>query len=298
MNYMLQLPQMHINSMAQQIAALNEEIAGVIAVKQQPNDLLDQRDRLLDQLASVTGATSSVQDNGEVIVSIGGHALVVGGNTFELETTTDPTTHMATISWEDGRAFNVSSGELAGLIQVRDTEIPNMMTSLDNFASTLITEVNAVHQSGYGLNNDHLLDFFSGTDALSIGVSSDVSDIDSIATAAAIDTPGDGSIASQIAALQHELLIGGTSQTLNQYYSDFTATLGFDITNAGNSLESRQLVLDSLTQQRESLTGVNLDEEAANLVKAQRAYQATARLVNVMDEMLDRVINGMGLVGR
>jgi flagellar hook-associated protein 1 FlgK len=288
-----------INTIAQQIGALNAEIAHIQATNQQPNDLLDTRDQLLDQLANLAGAVSSVQDNGEVLVSIGGHALVVGDRTFSLETTPDPgNNNLAAITWEDGQALKITTGELAGRLEIRDTQIAGLQTKLNDFSASLINQVNALHQTGYGLNNDTGLDFFSGTDALSIGISSDISDLHSIASAAGPDSPGDGSIANQISGLQNDLLMSGGSQTLNQFYTDMVSSVGFDIVNANTKLNSRQLVLDSLNQQRESLAGVNLDEEAANLVKAQRAYQASARLVTVMDEMLDRVINGMGVVGR
>ncbi len=288
-----------INIIAEQIAGLNAEISHVLSIDDQPNDLLDERDRLLDRLSELTGASSNLQENGEVLVSIGGHALVVGKNTFTLETAADPSNdNLTAITWADGKSFTPPNGELVGLLAIRDTEIPNIMTALDEFASTLVSEVNAIHQTGYGINNDTTLDFFSGTDALSIGLSSDIDDLESIATAAAADTPGDGSIASQIAALQQDLIINSDSQTLNQYYTDQVASLGLKITDAASKTENRQLVLNSLTYQRESVSGVSLDEEAANLIKSQRAYQASARLVTVLDEMLDRIINGMGIVGR
>lgn len=288
-----------INLIAEQIASLNAEISQVLSIDEQPNDLLDERDRLLDRLSELAGAASNLQENGEVLVSIRGHALVIGNDTFALNAAPDPgNNNLVSITWADGKSFDPGSGELAGLLAIRDTEVPNLMAALDDFASTLVTEVNAIHQNGYGINNASSLDFFSGSDALSIMVSSDVDDIRNIATAAAADSPGDGSFANQIASLQDALLMSSGTQTLNKSYTNLVATLGLDITDSASKMDNRQLVLGSLEAQRESVSGVSLDEEAANLIKSQRAYQASARLVTVIDEMLDRIINGMGVVGR
>jgi flagellar hook-associated protein 1 FlgK len=85
--------------------------------------------------------------------------------------------------------------------------------------------------------------------------------------------------------------------TLHAAYNNRITKLGLDIKAADKNSSSRQLVLDTLEQQRQSISGVSLDEEAANLARYQRTYQAAARLMTAMDEMLDRVINGMGRVG-
>jgi flagellar hook-associated protein 1 FlgK len=287
-----------INTIAASVASLNVEIAHVYAMQDQPNDLLDERDQLLDRLAELTGAVSSLQENGEVLVSIGGHALVVGKGVFTLETVADPTNDgLKQIQWSDGKSWNASTGELVGLITARDQNVKEALEGLDDLASTLIQRVNELHRTGYGLNNETMLDFFDGTDALSIRLSSDIDDLSSIAAAVNPDSPGDNQLALQIAAVASEKLMAGNTTTLNQFYTGHIASMGLSVLSAERNANDRSIVADALQQQRESVYGVNLDEEAANLIKYQRVYEAAARLMTTLDDMLDRVINGMGRVG-
>lgn len=286
-----------INQTAERIARLNGEISTALAVGDQPNNYFDERDRLLDQLSELSGAVATTEENGQVLVSLYGHALVIGDHTFKLESYTDAN-QLTQVRWADGSGLRVSAGKLAGLFEVRDVIIPDLKADLDVLAGTLIAQVNAAHQTGYGLNHATGQPFFAGTDALSISLDPAIDNLSTIAAAAAADAPGDNTVAAQIAHLQHELLMSSGTETFNQYQANKVASLGQMIQQADSSAANRRLVADTLAMQRESETGVNLDEEAANLVKAQRAYQAAARLVNVMDEMIDRIINGMGIVGR
>lgn len=288
-----------VNTIAEQIAALNAQIVNVKASGLQPNDLLDERDRLLDRLAELTGAVSSIQNDGQVIVSIGGHALVVGHTSFSLTTSPDPTNNnLAKITWSDGKDFTPPQGELAALLDVRDVQILNQLNGLNTLTSTLITQVNSIHQNGYDLDNNTGNLFFVGTDAISIRISISSDELNRIATSANPDTPGDGSIAAQLAALQYQPLLGpNNSLTLNEFYTNQIGALGISTQNALSNAEAHRLVADNLDYQRESVSGVNLDEEAANLLKTQYAYNAAARLMTVLDEMVDRIINGMGRVG-
>ena len=293
-----------INQLASQVARLNVEITHIQSSGANPNDLLDKRDLLLDRLAEIAGATASQQENGEVLVSIGQHALVIGAKTFTLTTTPDPAnSNLAQIIWsEDGMSFSAPRGELTGLLDARDRVIPAQMESLNQVAFTLAQRINQLHRAGYGLNNATNLDFFepfTTTDyALEIKVSANLDNLNNIAASTTTDAPGNGNQAGVIAAVRDELILAGGTVSINQYYVGKIGELGLEIDGAKTRARDRGLVAKSLETMRESQTGVSLDEEAANLIKSQRAYQAAARMMTAMDEMLDRVINGMGIVGR
>lgn len=307
-----------INDLTGQVARLNGEIANVKAAGGQPNDQLDERDRVLDRLAELGGAVSSIQKNGEVLVSLGGHALVIGSKIFSLASGPDPANGgLSTITWaEDGRAFKPSRGEIAGLLEARDTAIPRQLAGLNQLAYELATRVNAIHQTGSGLNGSTLGspagydgNFFgsfstSGYDpkvpyALELKVDQDILDDPANIAAAALGRfPGDGSKAVEIAELHYKTVMGGGTTTLNGYYTGQISQLGLEVKGAQARAKDRKLVADSLAGLAESVGGVSLDEEAANLVKSQRAYQAATRVLTAVDEMIDRIINGMGLVGR
>jgi flagellar hook-associated protein 1 FlgK len=301
-----------INTLATQVSRLNVEITNVLAAGGQPNDHLDERDRLLDRLAEIGGAVSSQQENGEVLVSLEGHALVVGSKTFQLSTVADPgNDNLLKISWAgDGLPFNPKRGELAGLLEARDDILRDQqLGGLNNLAFALADQVNTLHRTGYSLNgktadtppgyDGNFFEAFStqGNYALEIQVDQDIlADSANIAAAAANAAPGDGRRATDIFNLQYQIVLNNS--TLNGYYTGKIGELGLKIQGATTNARDRKVVSDSLASMAESVGGVSLDEEAANLVKAQRVYQAAARLMTAMDEMLDKVINGMGVVGR
>jgi flagellar hook-associated protein 1 FlgK len=297
-----------INSLAKSIASLNAEISRVMGVNQQPNDLLDQRDLALDRLAELTGAVSSIQANGEVIVSIGGHVLVTGHDSLSIKAEPDPNpanSGVDRIVWEkDSSEFNTNGGELEGILKVRDEYIPHQLTILNNMAKNLVTEVNKIHSQGYCLDGSKGGDFFDpdGVTALEIGLS-DSLEPSKIAAAGAPDVVGEVEVgnsenAELMVALRHQKIAGLNDQTFNEYCNGMMSDLATTVKQAKDNNLQHTIVLQALNEQRESVSGVVLDEEAANLAKSQKAYQAAARVMNAYDELLDLVINQMGLVGR
>ena len=288
-----------INALGSQVAQLNGEISRVLSLGEQPNDLLDKRDLLLDRLSEVSGATASVQKNGEAIVSIGGHILVTGHDALQIQAAPDASNaNLMSISWKDGQAFKAPSGELKGLLTARDITIPTQQKALDSMALTLKKEVNDLHLTGFGLDGTTGHNFFDSTSTGALNLKVDpLLNSNNLAAASAGAEAANTEIAEKIAALQSKALMGGT-ETLNQFYNRQVTQVGLDVKQSKQSLSYFGSVTKALSDQRESVVGVSLDEEAANLAKAQKAYQAAARVMTVFDDLLDRIINGMGLAGR
>ncbi len=286
-----------VNSLASEVARLNENISRVISVGEQPNDLMDRRDLALDRLAELTGAVSSEQKNGEVMVSVGGHVLVVGHDTFKLKTQANAIdTSVDDVYWSDNQKLDPPSGELKGILEVRDHVLVDQLTGLNTFAAGLINQVNTIHSSGYGVNNATGINFFSGTNASDIAVNSTL-DAASVATSSAANQVGNNNIALQIAGLKTVKGMNAGTATLNEFYNSQIAGLGVTTKRASDNSYQHGLVVKALGDQRESVVGVSLDEEAANMAKAQKAYQAAARVLTAYDDLLDLVINRMGRVG-
>jgi len=287
-----------INSLAGQVGLLNGEIARVLSVGEQPNDLMDKRDLALDRLAELTGAVSNEKKNGEMLVSVGGHVLVMGQDSFKLETRINPAdTSVKDVYWQDNQKLTPPSGELKGTLEVRDKVLTGQLSGLNTMAAGLISQVNAIHSAGFGLNNATGLNFFSGTDAASIAVNPAL-DAASIATSSATGQAGNNTIALQIAGLKSVKGMSTGTATLNEFYNSQITDLAVTTQRASNNAYQHGLVSKALGDQRESVVGVSLDEEAANMAKAQKAYQAAARILTAYDELLSLVINQMGLVGR
>jgi flagellar hook-associated protein 1 FlgK len=301
-----------INQTAQHIANLNEEIAQVLGQGNRPNDLLDQRDRLIERLAEIGGAVSYEGPDGQVSVSIGGHALVVAGSTFTLYFHNTPGEKASDrLSWSAVPPATPPppfpdpapvGGKLAGLIGVYDQDIQDQLDGLDSLAAALRDKVNTAHKEGYTADGvTHGLDLFVGTAAAAMAMNPAITGaaqpLDLIAASSVSGAVGDGSNARKIAEFQAEAFLAGGRTASETYLAQITG-LGGSIKLAKGNGEAQELVSATLRQQRESASGVSLDEEAANLAKYQRTYQALARLMTSLDEMMDQVINGMGRAGR
>jgi flagellar hook-associated protein 1 FlgK len=213
------------------------------------------------------------------------------------------------VRWTDGQPFvsgstgmaGLSNGELAGLFDARDRVIPAQLLGLNETAGSIANVVNTLHAGGFGLSGTTGLNFFNVNPpeyALSISVNiTNLSDIAAASGSAA--APGDGTNAVSLANLQYSQYTwsNGDVSTINQYYTSLVGELGLEGQHATMAAADRKLVAESLDNQRKEESGVSLDEEAAKLMQSQRSYQAATRLINAIDDMIDRIINGMGRVG-
>lgn len=290
-----------INAAATEIASLNFQIKQVELSGDKANDLRDRRDLLLDQLSGIAQVSYSEQGDHTVTVYLGNHELVTGNTARAVQAVPDAANPgMTALQFAlDGAPVTTTTGELRGILDARDTALPGIIGKLNQLASGLIRSVNAVHQTGYGLDNSTGLDFFTGTDASDIAINAALAaSPDKIAAAGAASSPGDGSHALLIADLQKANTMAAGTQTFDQYYANMVSVLGADVNRAKGMADSGQMLVDHLDNMRQSVQGVNIDEEVTNLNSAQHAYEAAARVITSIDEMLDTLINRTGITGR
>jgi flagellar hook-associated protein 1 len=290
-----------INAIAGQIASLNGEISRVLVTGDQPNDLMDQRDLLFDKLSALVPASFEPQRDGSVKVTIGGADLVSGVEARALTGVSTPTGVVP--SWSDtGASLSLGTGKLGQLVQLRDTDLPAYRARLDTLAAGIAAAVNGLHQSGRDQDGNPGLAVFVASDggaitAATISLNSALAGKPRLlAVAAAAGTPGDGSIAAKISDLQAGTVVDG--QKPNDFYASLVGEIGADTAHAITMAKNQDLVRDHLASRRESISGVSLDEEATEMIKYQHMYQAAARVITTMDQMLDTIINSMGVVGR
>lgn len=274
------------NQLAQQVARLNEQIRSAYSSGGESGDLLDQRDRLVAQLSELVGARAHYNNDGSVMLFVDGHTLVQDGTAFALPTQIDLANRALDSTPTDIR---ISSGQLRGLMD-SVAQLQRYRADLNTFANTLITQVNALHSTGFGLDNNTGYLFFSGTDASNIDLHADVSDPNHIAASAVSGAPGNNGVAQALANLRNapQATLGG--QSLTQYYRTLIGGIGNDTQVSRNRAESQQLTVEHLYALRESVSGVSLDEEAANLVRFQRGYQAAAKVVSTFDSLLQDLL--------
>ncbi|RWZ55035.1 flagellar hook-associated protein FlgK [Halobacillus fulvus] len=346
-----------INSLVSQIHNLNQQIGEVEPHGMLPNDLYDERDRLVDQLSglvdikvtSTRSATSALdQADGlytiEIVNDQNGTPfsvpLVDGANKSysqlsvsedgpadsvnELTLTTVPDN--GTPSTITGAAFN-STGKLKALVDAYGVSnggtpaeatgvYPDMLKQLDQLSFTFATSFNEVHDQGSSLNEmagtapAGLGNFFSdssGTMTLE-GFASrmelDQNILDSVSNiAAAMDgenagNGGNALLLAKVGELKLEYNQAGGTSSFGDYYQGVIGEMAVQTQEANRMMSNTNVLKQSVEEQRQSVSSVSLDEEMANMVKFQHAYNAAARNITVVDEMIDRIINQMGRVGR
>ncbi len=282
-----------INDLAHQIADINRELVrsenGVVA----PNDLLDRRDILIDELSSMARIQTFGSGGADCIVSISGKVLVQGEHVTELAVSTGAD-GWSELKWTgDGSTFEPEGGEIEGLMKVRSVTVSGYIDSLNTIASTLVNRVNELHSTGVDLNGNPTGPFFiPGADASNIGVDPALVAVPSTVATSTTGRPGDNQLAMAITGVRDEALID--SQPVGVAYNNLVVHMGSNSREVTTQNEVNTVSLQYLETQRESLAGVSIDEEMINLVKFQQAYNAAARVVSVIDEMIDTVVNRMG----
>lgn len=308
-----------VNSIATQIAHLNDQIGRHVANNYEPNDLYDKRDVLIDQLSKIVDVTVTNSANGKIDISVGGGTLVQGNISNTLKVEFDPTSGLVDtdkITIGDQK-ISPKSGELLGRIESYGTvgggsesSIPYFKDKINDFAMTIVNAINQVHRSGESLDdiNKNIsteVDFFIGASVKDLKVNPIIMDsLDNIAAAkkdpaTGKASTGNGENANDIAniLLVNYLDFSDSKSTVNDYYRNIIGRLGINSQEATRMRDNSQGIVEQVENRRQSISGVSLDEEMTNMIKFQQAYNAAARTVSVMDECLEKVINGMGRVG-
>src|SRR5690606_13425408 len=178
--------------------------------------------------ASLGNISYSEQDDTTVVVYLGNHELVVQAHARTVHTEPDPDDPgMNRLVFDlDGDPVEVTTGELRGVLDARDGDLPNLLDKLNTFASTLIAEVIAVHAAGFGLDGVDGRDFFTGTDAFDIDLNADLAaNPHWVAAASGPGAPGDGTNALALANPQLAETMLGNTQTFDTYYGNIVIVL-------------------------------------------------------------------------
>jgi len=189
----------------------------------------------------------------------------------------------------------ITKGSLAGLLDIRDVTVTDYLSSLNTLASSIVSEINVQHKLGYDTNQNLGEDFFDATktEAKNIEISAViVADINKIAASETVN--GDGGNASSIGALKDELFMNNGHSTLNSYYASIVGQIGQDVIDANRDFDRHTNLTNQLTNKRESISGVSIDEEMMSLVRYQTGYNAAAKLFSTADELIDTLMNMVG----
>ena len=285
-----------INRITQEIAELNVRIVDMETATSEASDLRDQRDLLLDQLSEYAPVSVHENEDGAVNIYLNGQILVQVDHAETIgmaaHTSGNVTLHQP-LGPGTNAPLELTQGKLAATLAARDEAIPEAMAHLDTFSTTLATEVNSRHVTGYGLTGTNGFDFWDAntTGAADIAVDSAIIfDPNLIATSSSADAPGDNSVALWIGQLQTERIMDGGASTLSEYYTGFITNIGTQTAAASERRSTEESTINLLTERRQSVSGVSMDEEMANLIRVQKSYEAAAKVVTTVDEMMQTVI--------
>lgn len=446
-----------VNILAEKIAHLNEKILKSETMKDNPNDWLDERDRLIDRLSKIADVQISREDKDELILFIGGRHLVQGQKFEKLTMVSQADNEgYSDVFWKDGEKLVLRGGELAGLFDLRDTDLYTEIKKVDSFAANVTDLVNELHREGFGANGKTGNNFFvqfpfttdvsgnfdrnrdgvddstylfrvsggnklEASDKIGIrgtmninGINVDYYETDTleqvirkindsgarvsaflnpenrltikadyqlnkenpdfviqrlednglfltgyagilresgangaysyqninqvdqlrndslwavaplvnpsaymkvedriladnsfIATASGIDVNGDkikersngigdSENALNIASLKTKKVMVGMSLSFTSYFEYVVSDIGSRGREAEKGFKSSEIIVENLTNMRKSISGVNIDEEFANLIKFQHGYNATAKVISEMDKMLETLMSKLG----
>jgi len=292
-----------VNDSLQRVADLNIRISAIESSGQSANTFRDERDLLLADLSSSLGIQSLEDKEGNVLVQLpGGQPLVQKGNalTLEGEVVADELQLQVTTSSGTSTPIDPTTlgGAFKGLLEVRDQLIPDLESQLDKLAYSLATEINALHSTGRDLNDNTGVLFFDAlpvtvppanlwdgaANALSVSLSSP----DQLA-AGLTDAPGDNTIALSIAELGSAKIVDGTD-TLTGAYSRISAQVGLEAGQNELATAANEDTMTQLKNLRDGKVGVSLEEEMINLIQYQKGFEASAKFLATVDEMMDTIL--------
>ena len=283
-----------VNTLLAQIAELNEKI--INTENGSPgfaNDLRDTRIERIESLAKLVDVQTIELNNGSVNISIDGNLVVDDQNVLDtVEWYDDGTGRLFTRLQTSGTNLNLAGGTIAGAITARDGGVQSLQAGLNDLAALVITEVNRLHQGGFSQTGSTGETFFTGTTAADIRVNNVLLNDPSLVQASGDATAvGNNTVALQIAQLASKRHATLSGQTFGQNYGQIVAGLGQNLNVVNDSLSNQKIVETMIRRQRDSISGVSLDEEMTDLLRFQRAYQASAKLISTVDEMLEIVMS-------
>jgi flagellar hook-associated protein 1 FlgK len=314
-----------VNQILSHIADLNGKIATIEAQQGETGDFRDQRDLAIKNLSEHFKVHTYTDEKKRLVITAQGiGTLVTGLHSQELavisknkNSSSNNMNGSIEVVLKDRPSQPITnlfqSGSLSSVIKVRNEDLRKLQDDIDGIAYQFTTSVNSIHRNGFvnrpieigadgspakmdskGLTTG--IDFFvqpfeKDGAALNIGLSEEVKgDIRNIAAALSPNAPGDNRVAIAISKLQHERMAGDEGATLEEKYLETIGNIGLETGKARLDAEQSSGILAQATSIRERLTGVSIDEETANMVRFQHAYEASAKMMQAADEMFKTVL--------
>lgn len=293
-----------VNQITEELASINKKISGYSSGNI-PLELVDYRENLLDELSLLVDCKPIYQPNNTVDVISSNGLLVSGQHNESLVAVGTPPNGIPVVQWENGNKYGNEGGSIGATSALLDeSKSPSFEETRQQFneaSLTLINEINALHSTGSGLTGSESLEFFIPiNDRLpltldNLQINPILADVNNIA-ASLSGEQGDGAIAYQISALQQKALIdyNDSMLTIDQFYASFTQSLGVQTQTAAFQADNQLELKNQLESQINAISSVSMDEELANMMIYQQAYNANVNLMNIVDQLIGDMIRELG----
>lgn len=283
----------NFNQLLDQVADLNKQIMAAETNGQPANDLRDQRDYVIGEVSQIAEVSVLEREDGSKDIILGGRTMVARDSVTHFQSTyveTDRGYELSIVTNGSNQQVSLTTGKLKGLMDSRDTQINDVRESLDAVAKQLITEVNDLHAQGR-TGTSSGLPFFTGDSIHTIEVNpSLVSNTDMVAMGRS-GSDGDAELAQEIADLAKMGSGGPGTKSVTDQYRSLLTNIASQRASYEMRVENQQNVVASLESRKASVTGVSLDEEGANMVRYQNSYNAAAKVISTVQELLDTLLN-------
>lgn len=285
-----------LNSYLADLADTTKKIVEVQAGGGNTNDLMDKRSELLKKVSEMLDIQYMQRSDGSMDIFLSnGKALVQGDRFWALETVRNARTGFNDITFEEDNTVILNSaitgGKLGAYLAVRDSDAAGYLSQLNGLAASIADEVNEQHAKGFDRNgNVGGLFFDDVTEAKNMAVNEDiVSDLSLIAASATVN--GDGDNAKTMSELRDALTMSGGTTPFSGFLNSLIGQIGEDVAAAKRSYNQRNAVMNTLTTQKEQVSGVSIDEEMVNLVRFQMGYSAAGKMITATQEMIDALLD-------
>ncbi len=282
-----------ITDLGRRINGMNKEIRAQVATGATPNDLLDQRDQAIQELSSLVNTNITQNADGSVNVYVSQFTLVDTAGASDFPTTY--TMSSGTFTDSLGNPITIKSGQLAGLFQIA-SKMSTGLSQLDTLANTMRTQINGMHKTGTNANATTNLNFFNDvasgpqTGAIDFNLDNSIlTDPNNIATGVS-GKASDSGLALSISNLRNTNIAALGNRTFLKFHTDNMSSLASDVAYYNNALSTQTAVIDQIDQQQQAVSGVNLDDEMANMLRYQRSYQAAAKALTIFDQTTEDLL--------
>lgn len=290
-----------INNITNEIYELNKKISDLETIGNPANDLRDSRDSLIDELSKLIDIETYPNEHGGISVLAGGKLLVGENTKRQISLTTDPDNNSFKVIWSDELdQFSIKGGHLNGALKTINETIADFENNLNSMVTAMTEKFNEIHKNGFDLNGNAGLDFFVSKDGGPLTIQNItinpaiLEDESLIALSSDATLSGDNGNLNELLKVKDEKLLNPTGTaplTVSEFYNYAVSKIGLNSKSYTQAYENANSALKNIATQKDSVSGVSMDEETANLVMFQQVYNASAKVLQTISEMLDTLVN-------